>query len=158
MWWCLHLGGEPSCCPFQRGRSSLRPNRAGAARFFNYTSVRDDVHPPSNNRPSLSNRSLTNSIAISDPSTLYVKRNPPPTPIKPRQTPPTMRGSHQVSLPLKPLQQMLLSHNCIATRNAVSGLKSSYHLFLRNQPKAPEKLKRRQIPRSMRREWDAPEA
>lgn len=60
------------------------------------------------------------------------------------------------SYPLKPLQRMILSHNGIATRNAVSGLKSSYHLFLRNQPKAPEKLARKQIPRQLKRNWRAP--
>jgi hypothetical protein len=66
---------------------------------------------------------------------------------------PTPRPS---SVPLKPIQQIMLSHNSIATRYALSGLKSSYHLFLRNQPPAPEQLKRKAIPRRLRRDWKAP--
>lgn len=57
---------------------------------------------------------------------------------------------------LRPLQQIILSHNAIATRNALSGVKSSYHLFLKNQPSKPEQLKRKAIPRRLRRDWRAP--
>ncbi|ETN45692.1 uncharacterized protein HMPREF1541_09525 [Cyphellophora europaea CBS 101466] len=58
--------------------------------------------------------------------------------------------------PLKPLQQIILSHNAIATRNSLSGVKSSYHLFLKNQPHPPQQLKRKAIPRRLRRDWRAP--
>lgn len=58
--------------------------------------------------------------------------------------------------PLRPLQQIMLSHNAIATRNSLSGVKSSYHLFLKNQPEAPQQLKRKAIPRRLHRDWRAP--
>lgn len=59
--------------------------------------------------------------------------------------------------PLKPLQQIILSHNAIATRNSLSGVKSSYHLFLKNQPVKPEPVKQRKtIPKRLRRDWKAP--
>jgi hypothetical protein len=74
----------------------------------------------------------------------------------PRCNTDTMPSPRPSSISLKPIQQIMLSHNSIATRNALSGLKSSYHLFLRNQPTAPEQLKRKAIPRRLRRDWEAP--
>jgi hypothetical protein len=71
--------------------------------------------------------------------------------IRPPSTMPTPRPQ-----PLRPVQQMVLAYHSTATRNAVSGLKSSVHLFLRNQPKAPEKLPRKQLPRMLKRNWRAP--
>ena len=54
-----------------------------------------------------------------------------------------------------PVRNILLEHRAIATRNALSNLKGSYQLFLRNQPKAPVIKQRKLVPKLVKR-WRAP--